>query len=98
MKLSCIFAVIIWAMWLLLLILSRREAGDLWHRPFLYIYKKGCMLPFVKSYIQSGERQIVKNLISLHPGGTPMQLLTEYYVEKLRLVIGILLMGSMIAF
>ena len=41
--------------------------------------------------------QLTQNLVSLHPGEMPERLLADYHVEKIRMVILILLMGSGIA-
>ena len=70
--------------------LSRREQGELFQRMGLYLYKLCCVykLPFVEG------TQVSMDLERLHPGSSNREMQMDYYVEKLKLFLIVLLAGS----
>lgn len=72
--------------------LSRREEGDPIIRMAIYVYKKGCIHknPLLNvHYVQ-------KDLETLHPGQAGLILQKEYYVRKLRMLILVLSVGTLL--
>lgn len=92
-----IVTIIIWGAFGFLAFRSREEPGDVLRRVSTCLYKKSSTSRFLKGYIQSRDRQVLQNLLCLHPGQAPAQLLTEYYTGKIRIVLLVLLTGSMLA-
>jgi len=56
------------------------------------------MSSVLKKRIRAGDSRIVNSLVSLHPGVAPAQLLTEYHTGKIRMLLIILGVGSLLAF
>ena len=83
----------IWVGLFVLAFLARREQGDLLQRMSSYAYKLCRMyrLPFAE------REQVGKDLERLHPGLSSRELLVDYYVEKLRLVLLVLAAGSLLS-
>ncbi len=77
---------------IVLAILAQREPGDLLQRMSSYAYKLCRMykLPFAE------RAQVGKDLERLNPGLSSRELIVDYYVEKLRLVILVLAVGSLL--
>lgn len=76
---------------------SRKEQGSILQRVSVHVYKKLSVLPMTWKRLHRQNTQLTQNLVSLHPGEMPERLLADYHVEKIRMVILILLMGSGIA-
>lgn len=72
--------------------LSRREEGKLTMRMAVWLYKKGCIhkAPLLNA------RQVQKELESLHPGQSGLLLQGDYYIRKLRLVLAVLGLGTLL--
>lgn len=72
--------------------LSRREEGKLPMRMAVWLYKKGCIhkVPLLNA------RQVQKELESLHPGQSGLLLQGDYYTRKLRLVLAVLGLGTLL--
>ena len=72
--------------------LSRREEGGLLERMAMYLYKKGCIykLPFLNAH------SVQKDLENLHPGQSGMLLQGEYYCQKLRMLLLVLGVGTLL--
>lgn len=82
----------IWAVLGLIAVLSRKEQGDLLQRMSCYLYKQGCVhkVPLLE------RRQVNVDLERLNPGMAGRELQMDYYVEKLRLMVLVLLVGSVL--
>lgn len=76
----------------LLAVLSRKEQGDLLQRMSCFLYKFCCVhkLPIVE------RQQVSVDLGRLHPGSSERELRIDYYTEKLRLMLLVLLAGSLL--
>lgn len=72
--------------------LSRREEGGLLERMAVYLYKKGCIykFPFLNAH------SVQKDLESLHPGQSGMLLQGEYYRQKIRMLLLVLGVGTLL--
>ncbi|MCM1120256.1 MAG: type II secretion system F family protein [bacterium] len=72
--------------------LSRREEGGLLERMAVYLYKKGCIykLPMLNA------RSVQKDLESLYPGQSGMLLQGDYYRQKLRMLLLVLGIGTLL--
>lgn len=77
----------------LLAVLSRREQGDLFHRMGWFLYK--CICVYGLHGVGAGGVQ--RDLELLHPGESAARLKAEYYVEKIRMVLLIVLMGVLLS-
>lgn len=80
---------------LLLLVLayfSRREEGEMLTRMSFYLFKLCCMrrLPIVE------KGQVRTDLERLYPGAAKREVLMEYYINKFRLFLMVLLVGSLL--
>ena len=77
---------------LILAWLSRREEGKLLLRMAVWLYKKGCIykVPLLNT------RQVQKELESLYPGQSGLLLQGDYYIRKLRLVLAVLGLGTLL--
>lgn len=73
-------------------VLSRREEGGMLERMAVYLYKKGCIykLPFLNA------RSVQKDLESLHPGQSGLLLQGDYYRQKIRLLLLVLGVGTLL--
>lgn len=74
----------------LLAFLSRREQGELLQRMSSFLYKLCCV--YKLGLVE--KQQVGADLERLHPGMSARELQMDYYVEKLRLVILVLFLGS----
>lgn len=83
---------VIWAALGLIAALSKREQGNLLQRMGSYLYKFCCVhkLPFME------RQQVNMDLERLNPGVSGRELQIDYYVEKLRLVLLVLVVGSVL--
>ena len=83
---------VIWGALGLVVVLSKQEQGDLLQRMSSFLYKFCCVhkLPIVE------RRQVSVDLGRLNPGRSERELQMDYYVEKLRLVLLVLLVGSLL--
>lgn len=72
--------------------LSRREEGGLLERMAMYLYKKGCIykIPFLNTH------SVQKDLESLHPGQSGMLLQGDYYRWKIRMLLLVLGVGTLL--
>lgn len=72
--------------------LSRREEGNLLNKMAVYLYKKGCIykVPLLNAH------HVQKDLESLHPGQSGLLLQGEYYMRKLRMVLLVLGVGTLL--
>lgn len=72
--------------------LSRREEGGLLERMAMYLYKKGCIykIPFLNTH------SVQKDLESLHPGQSGMLLQGDYYRQKIRMLLVVLGVGTLL--
>lgn len=72
--------------------LSRREEGGLLERMAMYLYKKGCIykIPFLNTH------SVQKDLESLHPGQSGMLLQGDYYRRKIRMLLVVLGVGTLL--
>lgn len=86
------FAVIVMTGFVLLGFLSRREEGGLLQRMSVYLYKKGCIykLPFLNAH------SVQKDLECLHPGQSGLLLQGDYYRQKIRLLLLVLGVGTLL--
>lgn len=95
-----IITVIVMAMYLCLLILSRRESIDEGiygiFRPFykmaVFIYKQAC----IKNITLFDKAAVIRDLERLNPGIPEKQLCTAYYVKKITLFLIICFVGTVI--
>ena len=80
----------IWLILGLIAFVSKKEQGTLLQRMSSYLYKFCCIhrLPVTE------RQQVSVDLERLHPGMSGRELQMDYYMEKLRLVIIVLLAGS----
>ena len=87
-----LIAVIVMTGFILLGFLARREEGRLLQRMAVYLYKKGCIykLPFLNAH------SVQKDLESLHPGQSGLLLQGDYYRQKIRLLLLVLGVGTML--
>lgn len=87
---ACIVSLLILAVLGLLTVLSKREQGDVLGRISSFLYKICCIykLPLVE------RQQVSADLERLHPGMSARELQMDYYVEKIRLAVLVLLLGS----
>lgn len=92
-----ILAIIIGLCLVIVMFLSRREEGDILQRMSLFLYKRAYSCVKLRRYLQMEERQVVGSLLSLHPGAPPTELLNQYYIEKIRMVLLVLGLGSLIS-
>ena len=76
---------------------SRKEQGDLLRRMSTWLYKKLSISQILQVYMRRQSRQVQQTLVCLHPGESPAQLLMEYYIGKIRIVLLILAAGSLLA-
>lgn len=85
---------VILAMFLVLLFLSRNEQGKLFHRMGYYLFKFSCKhkLPLVE------DRQVKTDLERLYPGMSKRDTQMDYYVEKFSLLLMVLLAGTLLTF
>ena len=90
-------ALVIWAVFGILIFRSGKEQGDVLQRVSFYLYKKINMWSRPGNGMKRRDNQVVRDLISLHPGGSPDLLLQEYHVAKIRILFLIVLAGSGIA-
>ena len=76
----------------LLACLSRGEEGNLLRRISVYLYKKGCIHknPLLNAH------HVQKDLESLHPGESGLLLQGEYYMQKIRLLLLVLGVGTLL--
>lgn len=76
----------------LLACLSRREEGNLLRKISVYLYKKGCIHknPLLNAH------HVQKDLESLHPGQSGLLLQGEYYMQKIRLLLLVLGVGTLL--
>lgn len=76
----------------LLTCLSRREEGNLLRKISVYLYKKGCIhkSPLLNAH------HVQKDLESLHPGQSGLLLQGEYYMQKIRLLLLVLGVGTLL--
>lgn len=76
----------------LLACLSRREEGNLLRKISVYLYKKGCIhkSPLLNAH------HVQKDLESLHPGQSGLLLQGEYYMQKIRLLLLVLGVGTLL--
>lgn len=91
-------AVLVGALYVVLMVLSRKEMTDSkgnallqpFYRMAVYLYKKACIykLPLF------GAGQVSKDLARLHPGESRESILTDYYVTKLAQSLIICLLGT----
>ena len=72
--------------------LSRREEGKVLMRMSVYLYKKGCIhkAPLLNA------PQVQKELENLHPGQSGLLLQGDYYTRKIKLVLAVLLLGTLV--
>lgn len=77
---------------ILLAFLSRREEGNLLDRISIYLYKKGCIhrVPLLNAH------HVQRDLESLHPGQSGLLLQGDYYIQKLRLLLLVLCVGTLL--
>ena len=88
--------IMIWGLFGVLCLCSKKEQGNVFQRISMYIYKKISMWKMTQKLLVQN-MQVTQNLAALHPGEMPEKLLSEYHVEKIRIVILMLLVGSGIA-
>ncbi len=83
---------LIWGALGLVAVVSKQEQGDLLQRMSIFLFKFCCVhkLPIVE------RRQVSVDLGHLNPGRSERELQMDYYVEKLRLVLLVLLVGSVL--
>lgn len=89
---------IIWGLFALLGFRSQKEQGRLSERVSIYIYKKLNTICWLRHFLNRHMELVQRTLISLYPGQSPANLVTEYYVTKIRIVLWILLAGSILSF
>ena len=88
--------IMIWGLFGVLCLCSKKEQGNVFQRISMYIYKKISMWKMTQKLLVQN-MQVTQNLAALYPGEMPEKLLSEYHVEKIRIVILMLLVGSGIA-
>ncbi|MCI9072605.1 MAG: hypothetical protein HFH80_07305 [Lachnospiraceae bacterium] len=83
---------VIGAGFVLLACLARREEGNLLRKISIYLYKKGCIhkSPLLNAH------HVQKDLESLHPGQSGLLLQGEYYMQKIRLLLLVLGVGTLL--
>ena len=76
----------------LLAFLSRQEEGGLLKRISVYLYKKGCIyrIPLLNAH------HVQRDLESLYPGQSGLLLQGDYYIQKLRLLLLVLCVGTLL--
>lgn len=86
--------VLIFACLMVLYYLSRREQGDIFQKMSNYLYKQCCVhkVPFVEG------GQVPTDLERLYPGVPKRELQMDYYVNKFRLILLVLLVGTLLTF
>lgn len=79
-------------LFLILGVVTRDGQGDIFRRIGSFLYDICC----VKGWSITNSREVKKSLEHLHPGQSGESLQKKYYVEKLRLVLIILLAGTLL--
>ncbi len=76
----------------ILAVLSRREEGKPLMKMAVYLYKRGCIykIPLLNA------RHVQKDLESLHPGQSGMLLQGDYYIRKIRMLLVMLGVGTLL--
>lgn len=77
---------------ILLVFLSRQEEGDFLKKMAVYLYKKGCIHRF--SLLNA--HHVQRDLESLYPGQSGLLLQGNYYIQKLRLLLLVLCVGTLL--
>ncbi len=92
MKIVFGVCLLIWVALRLLAEFSKKEQGSMLHRMSIYLYKLCCVykLPLID------RQQVSTDLERLNPGVPARELQMDYYVEKLRLVILVLFVGTVL--
>ena len=87
-----LFGIMVMLGFVILGCLSRREEGKLLDRMAVYLYKKGCIykLPFLNTH------SVQKDLENLHPGQSGLFLQGEYYRRKIRMLLLVLGVGTLL--
>ncbi len=90
-----LITMLVWTGLGILIFCSRKEEGTFLHRVSLYLYKK-C----IRRLSGSSFRQMIllkQRLTALQPGVMPDKLVADYYTEKIRMVLLVIMVGSVAA-
>lgn len=87
-----LIGIVVLAGFILLSCLSRQEEGGLLRRISIYLYKKGCIhrIPMLNAH------HVQRDLESLHPGHSGLLLQGDYYIQKLRMLLLVLGVGTLL--
>ncbi len=87
-----LIGIVVLAGFALLSCLSRQEEGGFLRRISVYLYKKGCIhkIPLLNAH------HVQRDLESLHPGQSGLLLQGDYYIQKLRLLLLVLGVGTLL--